>query len=67
MVHHDLDLYFEGHEFGNMNISKTVTVSENAQVRLYIDLYLPLNRSIASVVLRGLDLNFKVKLFKWLF
>ena len=32
VVHHDLDLYFQGQKIGNANIWKMVRANENAQL-----------------------------------
>ena len=37
VVHHDLDLQFQGHEFLNGKISKTVTASKKCSRMTYIE------------------------------
>ena len=37
VVYHDLDLYFQGHEFWNVNISKTVRASEKFSSMIFIE------------------------------
>ena len=37
VVHYDLDLYFEGHELLNVNISKTVRASEKCSSMTLIE------------------------------
>ena len=36
-VHDDPDLHFRGHEFGNVNISKTVSANEKCSIMTFIE------------------------------
>ena len=59
VVRRDIDLYFQGHEFWNVNISKMVRVNEQMiKYNFHGCSYLPSNGAIANDVVHGLDLNF---------
>ena len=64
VVFYELDLHFQGDEFRNLNISKTMRACKKMlKYDFYRGWYLPSNGTIANVVLRDLDLHFKVKDF----
>ena len=68
VVHHDLDLYFKGHEFWNVNISKTVRASKKYSRMTFIEVDIChriwLLRMLNSMTLTWI---FMVKLFTQLF
>ena len=57
VVRRDLDLHFQGHEFSNLNISKTVRASEKCSSTIFIDV--DISHPFVNVVLHDLDLHFQ--------
>ena len=64
VVHHDLDLHFQGHDIWNVNISKTVRASEKCSIMTFIEVDI-CDRigPLFNAVLRDLELSFRGRTF----
>ena len=68
VVCHDLDLHFHGYEFWNVNISRALRDSENAQLLLLKNMIFSIEWDYCDLLYSmTLTQIFKVKLFKLLF
>ena len=65
VIHNDPDLHFQGHEFWNVNISKTVTASEKCfRYDFYRSWYMPSNGNTANGVLHDIYQYFQGQTFQ---
>ena len=57
-VHHEIDIYFQGHNIGNANIWKSVELSTNSQLRFVHKFLFTIEWAIAHDALQDIYLNF---------
>ena len=63
VVYHDLDLKYQGHEFGNVNILKTVRASEKCSCMAFIEVDIDHRMEPLQFLYCELDLNFQDQTF----